>query len=137
MSTSYSNRTRDLSHTQRAEGQEARETFIPRNWHSDRSWRLTFRSSNPQHTDASQDQPYSPDAGLSTKQRRVREQDVSSRAAAHAQSRMLCHTRSPKREQTHQSGAVQLKAFAILFPSYEPVLYLNSESTTLREATRL
>ena len=53
MSICYSNRKRDISHTQNAEGQQASGAFISRNWHSHSSWRLTLRSINPQHTDAS------------------------------------------------------------------------------------
>ena len=135
MSTCYSNRKRDFS-PQIAEGQQASETFIPWNWHSHSSWRLTFRSINPQHTHAAQDQSYSSNADHSTRQHRVREQDVS-RNVASAQRLMLCHASSLEEEQSRRSGAFQLKAFAVLYPSNEPVLYLNSKPTALREATRL
>ena len=50
---------------------------------------------------------------------------------------MLRHPRSRKEEQSCQSGAFQLNAFAILFSSYEPILYLNNDRTALREAIQL
>ena len=50
---------------------------------------------------------------------------------------MLCRTSSPEEEQSWQSGAFQLKAFAVLFPSHERVLYLKTERTALRGAIRL
>ena len=135
MSTRYSNRTRVLSHTQSAEGQEASETFIPRHWHSDCSWRLTFRSSNPQHTDASQDQPYCPGAVIL--RNNVEYGNKMCQELLPLLDAECFVDKITEEEQSCQSGAFQLKAFSVLFPSYEPVLYLNSESTTLREATRL
>ena len=47
---------------------------------------------------------------------------------------LLCHTSSPKEDQSCQVGALQLKALAVLFPLHGLVLHLNSEPTAFRDA---